>query len=205
MALKLPQRNSAKRRAFRFKEAAMKVEIRAITKKEAEPYGDNADIALTGRKAVVFTDDAGNTGKLYMKEEDIDLLGKQYIAENSTLEYSKVCGEWFPKVSWNAYKNDPQRNPPKTIDVEFICDMVGERTEIWRRLDTGGYLMRKLCNEPFARWLVCCKRQGWWEDGARIRPNITLRHGKQTEMVRYNDWNETAAYSDTFNPNFREG
>lgn len=80
----------------------------------------NADIVLTGRKTVVFTDADGNVGKLYMKEEDIDLLGKQYIAENSTLEYSKVCGEWFPKVSWNAYKNDPQRNPPKTIDVEFM-------------------------------------------------------------------------------------
>ena len=127
------------------------------------------------------------------------------IAENSTLEYSKVCEEWFPKVSWNAYKNDPQRNPPKTIDVEFVCDMDSERTEIWRRLDTGGYLMRKLCNEPFARWLVCRERQGWWEDGACVRPNITFRHRKQTEKVRYDDWNETAAYSDTFNPNFREG
>ena len=108
-------------------------------------------------------------------------------------------------MSWNAYKNDPQRNPPKTIDVEFVCDMGSERTEIWRRLDTGGYLMRKLCNEPFARWLVCRERQGWWEDGACVRPNITFRHRKQTEKVRYDDWNETAAYSDTFNPNFREG
>ena len=108
----------------------MQIEIRDITPEEAAPYGENADIVLTGRKTVVFTDADGNVGKLYMKEEDIDLLGKQYIAENSTLEYSKVCGEWFPKVSWNAYKNDPQRNPPKTIDVEFICDMVGERTEI---------------------------------------------------------------------------
>lgn len=97
-------------------------------------------------------------------------------------------------MSWNAYKNDPQRNPPKTIDVEFVCDMDSERTEIWRRLDTGGYLMRKLCNEPFARWLVCRERQGWWEDGACVRPNITFRHRKQTEKVRYDDWNETAAY-----------
>lgn len=143
----------------------MEIEIRDITPEEAAPYGEDADIVLTGRKAVVFTDADGNAGRLYMKEEDIDLLGKQYIAENSTLEYSKVCEEWFPKVSWNAYKNDPQRNPPKTIDVEFVCDMGSERTEIWRRLDTGGYLMRKLCNEPFARWLVCRERQGWWEDG----------------------------------------
>lgn len=71
----------------------MEVEIRDITPEEAAPYGENADIVLTGRKTVVFTDADGNVGKLYMKEEDIDLLGKQYIAENSTLEYSKVCGE----------------------------------------------------------------------------------------------------------------
>lgn len=200
MALKLPQRNSAKRRAFRFKEAAMKVEIRAITKKEAEPYGDNADIVLTGRKAVVFTDDAGNTGALYMKEEDIELLGESYIAENSTMEYSDVCGEWFPKVSWNAYKNDPKRNPSKTVDVEFVCGMEGECTEIWRRLDTGGYLMRQLCREPFARWLTCRKLQGGWLDGNCIRPNVTFRHGTQTETVFYDDWNGTAAYSSTPRP-----
>ena len=141
----------------------MKVEIRDITKEEAVPYGDNADIVLAERKAVVFTDDAGNTGKLYMKEEDVELLGEQYIAENSKMEYSEVCKEWFPSVSWNAYKNDQTRNPPKTIDVEFVCDMDGECTEIWRRLDTGGYLMRKLCNEPFARWLTATNAvpRGW--------------------------------------------
>lgn len=68
----------------------MKVEIRDITKEEAVPYSDNADIVLAERKAVVFTDDAGNTGKLYMKEEDVELLGEQYIAENSKMEYSEV-------------------------------------------------------------------------------------------------------------------
>ena len=183
----------------------MKIEIRDITPEEAEPYSVHADVVLAGRKAVVFTDEEGNIGKLYMKEEDIELLGESYIAENSTMEYSKVLEEWFPKVSWNAYKNDPMRNPPKTIDVKFVCDMEGECTEIWRRLDTGGYLMRQLCREPFARWLTCYQRQGWWEDGNRIRPNITFRHGKNTEKVRYDDWNGTAAYSDTFNPNFREG
>lgn len=69
----------------------MEIEIRDITPEEAAPYDENADIVLTGRKAVVFTDADGNVGRLYMKEEDIDLLGKQYIAENSTLEYSKFA------------------------------------------------------------------------------------------------------------------
>ena len=108
-------------------------------------------------------------------------------------------------VSWNAYKNDQTRNPPKTIDVEFVCDMDGECTEIWRRLDTGGYLMRKLCNEPFARWLTCHKCGASWMDGNCIRPNVTFRNGTQTETVLYDDWNGTAAYNSTFNPNFKKG
>lgn len=183
----------------------MNVKIRDIRHSEAEPYGDSADIVLTERKAVVFTDEDGHSGVLFMKVEDIELLGENYIVENSRMEYSEFCGMWFPKVSWNAYKNDQTRNPPKTIDVEFICELDGERTEIWRRLETGGYLMRQLCREPFARWLTCRKCQERWEDGNCIRPNITFRHGEQTETVLYDDWNGTAAYSSTFNPNFRKG
>lgn len=183
----------------------MQIEIRNITPEEAVPYGGNTSAVLAGRKTVVFTDADGNSGKLYMKEEEIDVLGERYIAENSTMEYSKLCDEWFPKVSWNAYKNDPTRNPPKTIDVEFVCEVKEEYTEIWRRLDTGGYLMRKLCREPFARWLTCRKYPSSWMYGNCIRPNVTFRHGAQTETVFYDDWNGTAAYSGTFNPNFRKG
>lgn len=179
----------------------MKVEIREATPKEAALHNGNA----TDRKTVVFTDAEGHTGKLFIKAEAVDLLGKEYIEANSSLEYSEVCGEWIPWVSWNAYKNDTTRNPPKTVDVEFVEVMDGEDTEIWRRTGTGGYLMRQRCREPFARWLTCRKRQGGWEDGNCLRPNITLRHGKQTETVRYDDWNGTAAYSETFNPNFMDG
>ena len=56
----------------------MKIEVRAITAEEAEPYSVHADVVLAGRKTVVFTDEEGNVGKLYMKEEDIELLG-EYI------------------------------------------------------------------------------------------------------------------------------
>lgn len=113
----------------------MEIEIRDITPEEAAPYGGNNSAVLAGRKTVVFTDADGNSGKLYMKEEEIDVLGERYIAENSTMEYSKLCDEWFPKVSWNAYKNDTTRNPPKTVDVEFVCVLEGTDTEIWRRMD----------------------------------------------------------------------
>lgn len=38
-----------------------------------------------------------------------------------------------------------------------------------------------------------------------IRPNVTFRNGTQTETVLYDDWNGTAAYNSTFNPNFKKG
>lgn len=67
------------------------------------------------------------------------------------------------------------------------------------------YLMRKLCNEPFARWLTCHECGASWMDGNCIRPNVTFRNGTQTETVLYDDWNGTAAYNSTFNPNFKKG
>lgn len=65
--------------------------------------------------------------------------------------------------------------------------------------------MRLRFREPFARWLTCYKTQHGWEDGCCVHPNITFRNGEQTETTRYDDWNETAVYSDSFNPNFTEG
>lgn len=44
-----------------------------------------------------------------------------------------------------------------------------------------------------------------WMDGNCIRPNVTFRNGTQTETVLYDDWNGTAAYNSTFNPNFKKG
>ena len=68
----------------------MQIEIRDITPEEAAPYGGNNSAVLAGRKTVVFTDADGNSGKLYMKEEEIDVLGERYIAENSTMEYTQT-------------------------------------------------------------------------------------------------------------------
>lgn len=183
----------------------MKVEIRAINEEEAHPYGGlNAEV-LTDRKAVVFTDDDGHTGILFMKNDEIEMMGEEYIATHSKLEYSRFCEEWFATVSQNDYRNDPARNPPKTIDVRFVEMMNGVYAEIWREADGGRYFMRQRFNEPFARWLTCYKTQYGWEDGACIRPNITFRHGQQTETTRYDDWNGSAVYSDSFNQNFLEG
>lgn len=165
--------------------------------------GFNRSILL-GRKRVRFEDEQGNVGISYVLETDIEKTGLPYLAENTEMEFNRVTKEWIPTISWDAYMNDLKRNPPKTVDVQFVETMTGEDTEIWKRLDGKGYLMRQLCREPFARWLTCDRKQGGWLDGNNLRPNITLRNGDQTETVLYNDWNGTAAYSETFNPNFRK-
>lgn len=183
----------------------MKVEIRAISEGEAHPYGGLDAPALADRRTVIFTDDEGHTGILFMKNKDIERLGEEYIATHSRLEYSGVCKEWFARVSENDYHNDPQRNPPQTIDVGFVEAMNGVYAEIWREVNGPRYFMRLRFREPFARWLTCYKTQHGWEDGCCVRPNITFRNGEQTETTRYDDWNETAVYSDSFNPNFTEG
>lgn len=181
----------------------MNIQIREITAEDRAQY-DNPEI-LDGRKAVVFTDDKGNAGILYMPENEIEELGEEYIAANSKLEYSAFCETWFASVSRNAYENDLVRHPPIVIDVTFVERMMGEDTEIWKRIDGKGFLMRQRCREPFARWLTCFKVQGGWRDGNCIRANVTFRHGGQTETVTFDDWNGPAAYSNTFNPNFGDG
>ena len=102
----------------------MKVEIRDITKEEAVPYGDNADIVLAERKAVVFTDDAGNTGKLYMKEEDVELLGEQYIAENSrhAIRRRPLMSSSFATWMANAQKSGADSTPAATSCGNFATN-----------------------------------------------------------------------------------
>lgn len=187
----------------------MELQIRLISEIE---IGELNACGMPGNKlaqerlAAVFTDEAGHSGKLFIEPEIIERLGAQYIASHTTLEYSNVCGEWFPKLSQNDYYNDPARNPPKTIEVSFIEEKCGEQTEVWKSVETGNYFLRMLCREPFARWMTCGNRtMTGFTDRAEIRPNVTFKHGEQTETVHYDDWNGPAAYSDTFNPNFREG
>ena len=184
----------------------MKITVYNLEESDYQIYTDagfNRSV-LTGRKRVRFEDEQGNVGISYVLETDIEKAGLSYLAENTNMEYSAVTNKWVPTISWNAYMNDPERNPPKTVDVQYVETMTGEDTEIWKRLDGKGYLMRQLCREPFARWLTCDKKQWGWCDRNNLRPNITLRNGDQTETVLYDDWNGTAAYSETFNPDFRK-
>lgn len=184
----------------------MDVQIKNVDIDDIDKFNEaGMNIDLSDHYKLIATDDAGNSGYMFIPITLFDSLGMKYISTHVSLEYSEVCGEWFVKLSQNDYHNDFQRNPPKIIHVKFIENKAGENTEVWQNVDTGRYYLRMLCNEPFARWMTCGSRRTGWEDQQTIRPNITFENvaNGQMESVRYNDWNDVAAYSDTFNSKFR--
>ena len=189
----------------------MDITIRTITDneiKELDIAGANGKFIAKTRVAIDCVDEKGHKGTCYFENSKLEKLGRAYIEAHCTLESNVLCGEemWNVRISEDNYYNDVEKNPPKIVDVVFVSNKSGEDTEIWQKIDGDrGYLLRILCNEPFARWMTCDGPETGWRDRANVRPNITFRNGKETETITYKDWNGLAAYSDTFNPNFRSG
>lgn len=156
---------------------------------------------LQGRVKIIVEVD-GNVGVTFMKIEDFERLGKEYIESHATITYSKFAECWFVGISENDYYNNPQRNPAKVIPVFFDGHDPISGAEVYRSKSTGRYYLRQVSSrEQFARWLVCGMRRKE-DDGDEPRPNLIFEHNGQMERVRYDDWNGVAAYSDTFNPHF---
>lgn len=186
----------------------MKIEIKNVEINDIDRYnqcGMDGRTILAGHVKLIATDDDGNTGITYLEEKVVEKLGVAYIKDHITLTYSDICQEFFVNISQNDFKNDPTRNPARCVTVRFLGTKNGENTEVWQNTDSGCYYLRMLSNEPFARWMTCGGRSTGWVDRKEIRPNVTFMNAEngEIETVRYDDWNGTAAYSDTFNPNFR--
>ena len=184
----------------------MDVKIKNIDMDDIDKFNEaGMNVDLSDHYKLIVTDDIGNSGYLFIPITLFDTLGMEYISTHVSLEYSEACEEWFVTLSQNDYHNDPERNPPKIIHVKFIENKTGENTEVWQNVDNGRFYLRMLCNEPFARWMTCGSRRTGWEDQNTIRPNITFENieNGQMESVRYDDWNDVAAYSDSFNPRFK--
>lgn len=190
-------------------ESGLTVEITGMTQEDFDRFdgcGMDGFSCLAGRYKLVVHDRLGHEGITYMEIAEFDKLGLEYIRNHAVLEYSEMCKEWFVKISQNDFHNNPEKNPPKCVTVRFIEMKCGENTEVWQDAYSGKYYLRMLCNEPFSRWMTCGGRSTGWLDRNEVRPNVTFMNAAngEIETVRYNDWNGTAAYSDTFNPNFRK-
>ena len=161
---------------------------------------------LDERIKATFTDAEGHSGELFLEKEKHERLGEKYIAENSSLEYSKFLETWMVCVSENAYYNDPVRYPPLAITLRYISKRESDGAEVYKRTDVAKgakrYCVRYVSNrENFARWCISSGYKNS-EFDSRCRSNITFVCREQCETVRYDDWNDVAAYSDTFNPDF---
>jgi hypothetical protein len=187
----------------------MNISIRDISQREIDEYykasGFDAEFCFEDRKAVDFTDENENSATLYIDNPTIERLGIKYIQENTSLRYSDFFKEWQATLSLNVYYNDIDRYPENIIDVEYVENMQGELTEIYRNKETGKLYMRQLAsNEDFARWLTCRRDFRYqYTDCGCARANIIFKNENQTEKITYDDWNGHAAYSGTFNSNFR--
>lgn len=160
---------------------------------------------LDGRIKVTATDDEGHSAYLFIEQERIDRLGKDYICSHITMYYSKALCGWFLKLSENDYYNDLERNPEKVIHIKFDGIEGGTGREVYKGIETGRYYLREnhFPRETFAKWYICGKRR-MPEDGNEPRANLIFECNGQREKVRYDDWNGVAAYGDTFNKDFSE-
>lgn len=160
-----------------------------------------APSVLIGRIKIIVSDEDGNTGETFMEKDQIEKLGKDYISSHAKLEYSSFCDMFFVRISENDFYNDPVRNPPKIIPLDF--EGTEGRREIYRGKETGRIYIREnyYPREHFAKWYICGKRRAV-DEGDEPRANLIFEYNGQREKVRYDDWNGVAAYSDTFNSYF---
>jgi len=183
----------------------MKIEVTTITQQdydEMRTAGMNAEACLAGRVKLICRDNDGHKTVSFMEQRRLDRLGLAYIKAHTKLYYSKFLEEWYMYCSENDWHNDLERNPEKSIQVQFVEIENGTDREVYRDAE-GRYYLRDVSNrEPFAKWYVYGKHR-MYDDGSRPRPNLIFQYGDQTEKVVYDDWDGVAAYSDQFNKNFR--
>ena len=183
------------------------VETVSVSFREITPddlAGLYAADAFTDLKVRIDVYDAdGNSSYLFLREKEFQLLGEEYISSHVQLDYMSSIEDWCVLLDVNPFYNDETRFPPKTITVQRWGHHDARFEEIYYCPDTKRYYIRQLAShENFARWISAYRKQGYFEDGAEIRANVTFVCDGESEKVTYNNWNGNAAYSDTFNPNF---
>lgn len=186
----------------------MQIEFTTPTEYDYRKFTDTLTDAsmLNNRVKIIARDDDDNTAELFIEQDIVDRLGKDYIRSHIRMRYNTALCKWFLHLSENDYYNDLTRNPEKIIRVEFKGIDGNTGREIYKSIDTNQYYLREVYypSENFAKWYVCGKRITR-EDGCEPRANIIFEHNGQQEKVRYDDWNGIAAYDDTFNKDFNGG
>ena len=170
----------------------------------AEFKRNGLDVDLSGRVRIVgaYREKEVRHAETYMKAEDFERLGVEYIVEHAQLVADLISPSgWCLEIPQDDWYNDTVRNPECQIRVDFIGIQQNTGREIYKD-PNGRYYTRTnfFPKEKCAKWHCC--GQEVTDDGWRPRPNtIFVCNGRQ-EKVTYKDWNGTMAYSDTFNKEF---
>ncbi len=182
----------------------MKIEFSIPTESDLQKFEGILNIPWLDRSVkITAKDDDGNTAESFMEQSKVDRFGKDYICKHLTMYYDNDLCEWFLRFSLNDYYNDLKRNPEKVIRVKFDGIEFGTGREIYKGIETGRYYLREVHypREEFAKWYICGKRRDA-DDADEPRANLIFECNGQQEKVRYDDWNDVAAYKDTFNKAF---
>lgn len=126
----------------------------------------------------------------------------------SPYAYIDQCGFLgdYLHIDLAAIQNDDRISLPRSIEVEYIADVSGENTKIFRSKESGQYYMRvsSYPREQFARWMTAHRSRGRWEEDNCIRPNVSFTMRGARETVRASNWNGSAVYADQFDLRFEK-
>lgn len=185
----------------------MNIKIEPVSEMDIAEYiktFGNSDVAniFDDRVKLTATDDDGRSAYVFIEQNRVFMLGLDYIRSHAKVQKLGFLDEWYVTISEDDFYNDPVKNPPQTIHLQFCGIESGTGREVYRDITSKRYYLRYVSpSECFAKWYICGTLRRL-DDGDPPRPNITFECNGQTELVRYRDWNGVAAYSDTFNPNF---
>lgn len=188
------------------RETDVTVRFSEPTPEDIQPYidqGFNVEAIDFPNRVKVSVSCDDKTGYVFMERETVERLGTAYIADHATLE--RCLDEYCVIVSQNDWYNDLSRNPERVIPVRFVKTENGTGREIYRGLENDRYYAREVYfpRENCAKWF-CYGGNANAGDGNLPRPNIIFECDGQREKVTYDDWNDTMAYSGTFNKDFNK-
>ena len=125
----------------------MKVTFSAPTQQDKAEYAFFASV-LEGRTKVTATDESGNSAWLFIKAEDLQRLGKEYVESHLSLSYSQVFNGYHLSLSQNDYYNTTLNVQSSISNVEDVAGRLGlmkiDDSQItYIRLDDQSVLTRR--------------------------------------------------------------
>ena len=87
---------------------------------------------LENQRIIVEVTDEKNSAWVAVPKSEIEFYGEEYIKSHAILKFDKFLEEYTVNISKNDYWNDENRFPQRIIEVEFVENMHGEHTEIYK-------------------------------------------------------------------------